>query len=254
MIELTKRGKNFLNIFMDQLGEIPDEETAIDTLDELASFTDGDTGHIERVGKLSALLAGFLGYDKEETQHIEVAARWHDVGKIAVYSVISSDRKLSPQERIKMQQHTNRGAEIIAIVLKKFNTRILELAYWIALYHHQNYVGKGYPQIDPSNKNILYKAHDMHQINKRALLGTEIIPYALIASISDCFDALVDPNRPYRKKSFSLEQATKLVLEDDFTGLTAQERFGPRITQVFKDNLSIIYDKYNEWLPKKRDI
>ncbi len=161
------------------------EEAHIEIATRLATageFRDDDTGeHTRRVGRNAAAIAHALGWSEDEVQIIFIAARLHDVGKIAIRDVIlHKPGKLEAEEVALMRTHTTIGARL----LSAGNSPLLKMAEEIALAHHERWDGKGYP----------------------LGLAAEAIPMtARIVAVADVLDALVH-ERPY-KRAWSVEEA-----------------------------------------------
>ncbi len=134
-----------------------------------------ETGpHVNRVGSYAVAI-----YDSwakanriEETDRthnrdvLRMAAMLHDVGKTGISDIIlKKPEKLSPDERHTMEKHCFMGAE----VLRNCESTFDEMARDIALSHHENWDGTGYPQ---------------------GLKAEEIPFMARITAIADVFDAL----------------------------------------------------------------
>ena len=129
--------------------------------------------HSLRVSIYSYLIGKELGLSDEECNNLEKAARLHDIGKIGVRDVVlNKPGRLTDKEYEEMKSHVNRGAEI----LKGFT--LIDHAAEGAMYHHERYDGKGYPQ---------------------GLKGEEIPLYGRIIGVADAFDAMT-ANRVYRKQ------------------------------------------------------
>jgi putative two-component system response regulator len=149
----------------------------LDTLRRLAraaEYRDDQTGqHTQRVGELSARLAGALGVPSAEVQRIRVAASLHDVGKIGVPDeILLKNGPLTAEERAVVETHTAIGADL----LSGSSSDVMNLAATIARSHHEWFDGSGYPE---------------------GLVG-EAIPLAgRIVAVADFFDA-VTTSRPYR--------------------------------------------------------
>src|SRR4051794_6551511 len=71
--------------------------------------------HAQRVLRLADLLAEGLGIDDEDRDHLRVAARFHDVGELALPANLS-DQELaySAEQRQSMMRHAGLGAEALA--------------------------------------------------------------------------------------------------------------------------------------------
>jgi putative nucleotidyltransferase with HDIG domain len=135
----------------------------------------GETGpHVNRVGSYSVAMYDSWAETNSvvETERIHnrdalrMAAMLHDVGKTGISDVIlKKPASLSHDERNIMKRHCVIGAEI----LKNCESPFDEMARNIALCHHENWDGTGYP---------------------RGLKGNEIPFMAQITAIADVFDAL----------------------------------------------------------------
>jgi putative two-component system response regulator len=168
-----------------QLGERELMKSRIAMLEQqsvAAELHDDTTGeHCYRVGRLASILAREYGLEDDVCFMIDLAARMHDIGKLAVPdSILLKPGRLTDGEREIMQQHTTAGAELLA----KSNIPQMHVAEEIARHHHEWWNGKGYPQ---------------------RLSGTGIPIAARITSIVDVFDALTHV-RPY-KPAWPVSQA-----------------------------------------------
>lgn len=129
--------------------------------------------HSLRVSIYSKMIGKELGFSDEECDNLERAARMHDIGKIGIPDrILNKPSRLDEDEYKTMQSHVTRGATI----LKGFT--LIDHAVDGALYHHERYDGKGYPN---------------------GLKGEEIPLYGRIIGVADAFDAMT-ANRVYRKQ------------------------------------------------------
>lgn len=141
-----------------------------------------ETGpHVNRVGSYSVAIydswAKANGIDENDRVHnrdvLRMAAMLHDVGKTGISDIIlKKPGSLTPDERTIMKKHCSIGAE----VLRNCESTFDEMARDIALSHHENWDGSGYPQ---------------------GLKGEEIPFMARITTIADVFDAL-SSSRAYK--------------------------------------------------------
>lgn len=120
------------------------ESAFIYTIEALArscEAADEDTGnHIVRVNRYSEELARALGMSDQFVESIAYSAQMHDVGKVHIpTSIIRKEGPLSDQEMSIMKQHPVFGARIIGDAPR------LAMAREIALSHHENWDGSGYP-------------------------------------------------------------------------------------------------------------
>ncbi len=181
----------------------------------IAEGYDEDTGqHIFRVKLLSGFLAEKLGLEEERVEQIKMFASLHDIGKIFVpKEILQKPGKLTSEEWDIMRQHTIFAKRILDVPG-------FESALNIALYHHENYDGTGYPF---------------------GLKGKEIPIDAHIVKLVDIYDALRS-SRPY-KKGFSHEEAMKIILEGD--GRTSPQHFSPELLRIFEkyaDEIKRLWD------------
>ena len=181
------------------------EASQLETLERLAlvaEFRSEDSeGHTGRVGDLAAQLGRHLGLPTGETSRLRLAARLHDIGKIAIPDqVLLKPGKLTPEEWSRMQSHATVGAQM----LSQSSSSLLKLAEEITRTHHERWDGGGYP---------------------RALKGKNIPLSGRIVAVADVFDALLD-ERPY-KKAWPKEKA---VLEIQ---TQAGKQFDPSVVKAF---------------------
>ncbi|MDR3275835.1 MAG: HD-GYP domain-containing protein [Treponema sp.] len=173
---------------------------------EASKLKDNDTGkHITRVHHYSRCMAKELfrrslypRIDADFIENIGFLASMHDVGKIGTPDdILNKEGPLSDWEWTVMKEHTKNGAFILS-------TYPDPMAREIALSHHEQWNGKGYP----------------------FQLEGEMIPLAArIVSIADVYDAL-RMERSY-KKAFPHETAMGKILE----GRGSQ--FDPALLDVF---------------------
>jgi HD-GYP domain-containing protein (c-di-GMP phosphodiesterase class II)/methylmalonyl-CoA mutase cobalamin-binding subunit len=167
--------------------EIAQTET-VRRLSMAVEFRDEDTGaHIERIGRLSTLLAEQIGMDPEFCEQLSHAAPLHDVGKVAIPdAILLKPGPLTAEERAIVETHAEEGHRL----LRGSSSSILELATTIALSHQEKWDGTGYP---------------------RGLAGETIPIEGRIVAIADVFDALTS-DRVYRK-AFPVEEAVQMMRE-----------------------------------------
>jgi putative two-component system response regulator len=182
------------------------EEQIVLHLMSAAELRDEETGgHIRRIGAYSAVLARRIGWQAPAVDSIRVAALMHDVGKIGVPDrLLRKPGKLTTEEFEAMKVHTRYGARILA----NADVPLLQLAGEIALSHHENWDGSGYP---------------------RALAGAAIPPSGRVVAIADVYDALVH-DRIYRR---ALPEREALAVMAADSG----RRFDPRMFASFLEAL-----------------
>ena len=155
-------------------------------------------GHDDRTGLLAASLAIRMKHPKDFIEIIVLAARVHDIGKLAIPKTVLSVNKLSEAERAMIESHAESGAK--ALEGAGVNAAIVSIVW----AHHENYDGTGYP---------------------RGLSGQAIPMGARILRVVDTWDALTT-DRSYRKG-----MAPAQALEE----MEAKARwYDPEVLRVFK--------------------
>ena len=155
------------------------KEVDADTFQLLESMADnidlrdpylGD--HSRRVAQLARGILDQIGMRGQEADHIVMAARLHDLGKLELPEeiLLKSDR-LSPHEQALVESYPERGAELLA-GYPDFS-RTLEMVR----HHHERWDGSGYPG---------------------RLSGSDIPFGARLIAVADSFDAMIS-ERPYRR-------------------------------------------------------
>lgn len=223
-IVITKRNVNMINTqFVLNENVIAEKDknsnmqrAVIEDLADIVESRDIETGeHIKRTKKYVEILCNALKEDerfkdKLNDKTIELivrAAPLHDIGKITVSDLILlKPGKLTDEEFNQMKLHTTNGGNIIRKILKDLgNEEFLDMAYDIAIAHHEKWNGTGYPN---------------------GLKEEEIPLSARIMAIADVFDALV-AERCY-KKPMPTDKALEIIIND------AGTHFDPSIIEVFK--------------------
>ena len=142
--------------------------------------------HTDRVADLAAEIAHALGKSPEWCEQLRLAARLHDVGKVAVPdSVLRKTGPLTIEEYELMKAHTSMGHRILAAT----STPMFQMAAEIAQSHHEWWDGGGYPL---------------------GIRGRSIALSGRIVSVADVFDALCS-ERPY-KRAWDVGEAARFVI------------------------------------------
>ncbi|MCA9066749.1 MAG: response regulator, partial [Planctomycetaceae bacterium] len=175
-----------------------------------AEFRDDDTGHhILRVGRYAAIIARAMGKDSGYVRMIEQAAQLHDVGKIGIPDhILQKPGRLTDEEFAQIQRHPSMGREILhrmgdqnrehvlehstigGRILAAAQSPLLQMAYRIALTHHERWDGTGYPI---------------------GLVGEDIPLEGRITAVADVFDAL--STRRVYKPAFPLDKCLAIISE-----------------------------------------
>jgi response regulator RpfG family c-di-GMP phosphodiesterase len=212
----------FLKSLSEQVAETEDAFTyTIYCLARAAEIRDADTAdHILRVGEYCSTIASRLKLPDHFVREIRVQSALHDIGKIHTpLSILQKPGRLDKDEWEEMKLHTVYGGRIIG------DHRHFKLGKSIALTHHENWDGSGYP---------------------KALSGNRIPVEGRIMALADTYDAL-RTQRVY-KAGFDHETAYQIILEGD--DRTLPTHFDPKVLYIFKD----MAGKFEEIFEETREV
>jgi HD-GYP domain-containing protein (c-di-GMP phosphodiesterase class II) len=183
-------------------------QVSVTLLARAAEIHDEETGnHIIRVNEYSYYLAKLAGMSDTWCDELRYSAQLHDVGKMSVDSaVLKKKGSLDESEREEMNRHTVYGYQILSASSR------LSLGAEIALHHHEQWNGNGYPN---------------------GVKGEAIPISARIVQIADIYDAL-RAERPY-KPSFSHKKSVDIITKGD-DRIDPAEHFDPRLVGLFAKN------------------
>jgi response regulator RpfG family c-di-GMP phosphodiesterase len=192
------------------------EEEALFLLGRISDFRDEETGrHLHRIGALSALFSALLGQTEEQQRLMMYSAPLHDIGKIGIPdAILHKPSKLNTDEFETIKQHTTLGYEL----LKNAKGAILVEGAGIALTHHENWDGSGYPA---------------------GLKGEDIPLSGRIVAISDTIDTLLSV-RTY-KEAWDYERVIDHLVEQ------RGKQFDPRLVDLFRENFPKFREAIEAW-------
>ena len=201
------------------------EKAFIYTIEALARACEAaeeQTGkHLQRVDRYAGALAANMGLPAEFVDTISYSAQMHDVGKIKIpTSILLKGGRLTGEEMTLMKKHTVYGEQILG------NSPRLGIAREIAISHHENWDGSGYPY---------------------GLKGSAIPLSGRITKIADVYDALRS-KRSY-KAPFSHGEAIRIFREGD-ERVSPQCHFDPELLATFF-KIEHIFEKVYESLEVK---
>jgi HD-GYP domain-containing protein (c-di-GMP phosphodiesterase class II) len=134
---------------------------------------------------LSIVLGRHLNLPEKNLNNLGLCGMMHDIGNSQIpLAILNKPGKLTPDEVQIMQSHTTLGYEL----LKSSNDMHLS-AISVALTHHEQLDGKGYP---------------------RGIDRASISDFSKIVSIADVYDAITS-NRVYQNSKTHLEAITTLT-------------------------------------------
>ncbi|MBI9102893.1 MAG: HD domain-containing protein [Spirochaetales bacterium] len=203
-----------------------------------------ETGpHVNRVASYSVELYEAWAARHNLAEHtiernrdlLRMAAMLHDVGKVGISDLIlKKPGGFSDDEYKIMKSHTFIGARLFNDKQSEFD----EMASIVALTHHENWDGTGYPgHIDITNGESL-------NTPPTALAGEEIPIFGRIVSVADVYDALC--SRRVYKKAWTEEK----VLEE--MEAMSGTKFDPELVEIFFERLNSIKNIQNKY-PEQED-
>lgn len=130
--------------------------------------------HSRRVAMLCSIFAKKLNLSPKDLSNLQIAATFHDIGKIGIPdSILLNNGKLTDEEYNTIKLHTIIASNILS------TSDIYKDICPIVYSHHERIDGKGYPQ---------------------GLKGNQIPYLAKVLTICDSFDAIVS-KRPYKEET-----------------------------------------------------
>ncbi|MDR1124421.1 MAG: response regulator [Elusimicrobiota bacterium] len=217
-LELTKHRKyleKVVHVNVEKIIEMRDN--LVDFLATIVEYRDGESGgHIKRtrlmMEELFKLLSKSKKLEKEmlkiNREDISKAAALHDIGKISIPdNILLKPGKLTPEEFEIMKTHSVKGAKLIDGMEGINPQSYVKACRDIALYHHERWDGKGYPE---------------------GLSGDNIPLAARAMAVVDVYDAIT--NKRVYKPAFSHEEALDLISKG------AGTQFDPEIAEIFVQN------------------
>jgi putative nucleotidyltransferase with HDIG domain len=189
--------RNTVNILVDEYTE--DFNVLIRLLDlTVRDYT--TLIHSINVMAMALSYASYVNLDSSQKKLLGLSALLHDIGKARINKdLLIAPRKLNEEEFMEIQKHTVIGYNILSEC--KFRNDTIKTA---ALQHHERLDGSGYP----SGR-------------------TNIDEFAQIVSIIDCYEALTNYDRVYRKAMKPLG-----ALEHIQSEIVDSRKFS---RQIFKD-------------------
>jgi putative two-component system response regulator len=157
---------------------------------------------VMRLAQYVRLIALAAGVKPQVAEMMYVAAPLHDVGKLGIpVDILRKKEKLGAPDWERIRRHPKIGAEIIG----DHDDPLLKLARQIALTHHENWDGSGYPD---------------------GLKG-EAIPWpGRVMAIVDSFEAMTTTQ--FHREPKTAEEAAAEIIRG------AGKRYDPKIVEAFK--------------------
>lgn len=143
-------------------------------------------GHSQRVGAYATRIAYKMKLSPKRIHRLQIAAVFHDIGKIGIPdAILRKPGALTPEERKAICNHPEIGTNILR------NIDLYDSINELILHHHERYDGGGYPS---------------------GTSGDELQLDTYILAAADTYDAITS-NRPYRR-SMTPQRAKEILLEE----------------------------------------
>ncbi len=171
---------------------------------------------------------GISDVEREKTRDtLKIAAMLHDVGKVAISDIIlKKPARFTPEEYAVMQAHTYYGARLFDDPQSALDA----IAADVALTHHENWDGTGYPGwVDPMSGTALKTTDDGKAVGRS---GEEIPLGGRIVAVADVFDAL-SCKRVY-KQAWNEEDVFEEIKK------LSGSKFDPELVDIFFEILPSI--------------
>lgn len=147
-----------------------------------------------------------------DLENLELAAKLHDIGKIAIpTNILNKPGKLTDAEYGMIKTHSEEGYKLLSKI------DIFDVAIEGVRYHHEKYNGFGYPD---------------------GLVGDNIPLIAQIISIADFYDALTS-DRSYRK-ALKCSEAMEIIISEKGKALN------PELVDVFYNEIKKLHECIEE--------
>jgi putative two-component system response regulator len=185
---------------------------AYERLAALAELRGGNTTrHTSGVGDLAAEIGHAIGQRPEWCERLRLAARLHDIGKVAINDrLLLKPGPLTVEEFEEIKQHTVLGRRLLSGV----STELFALAAEAAWSHHEWWDGSGYPN---------------------GLAGHSIPLSGRVVAIADVFDSLA--TRRVYKREWTRDEAARFVVSG------SGSQFDPELVEAF---VKVLVARYPE--------
>lgn len=164
--------------------------------------------HLANVARYACALGRETGMNVQELHDLRHAVPLHDLGKIGIpHDLLSRPSRFGPEEMSQIQEHTLIGFRI----LDGSRWSVIQCAARIALSHHENWDGSGYPH---------------------GLRGEQIPLEARVCAVADVYDAL-------RSRRSYKEAWSETAVLDEMLRLRGT-KFEPRLLDAFLGLLPVL--------------
>jgi putative two-component system response regulator len=194
------------------------QKVSIEAIGDMVEGYNQETGmHVKRIEAYTSIIVDNINSSDKcpagLKEIIPFASLLHDIGKIMIpKEILTKPVALDKDEFEIIKTHSKLGGEILQKANQRFYDKFgkdsyLKVAAYIAMYHHEKFDGKGYPE---------------------GLKGRDIPLCARVVSVTDVYDALRS-KRVY-KDGFSHEKSVAIIQSE------SGKAFDPEVVEVFMKN------------------
>lgn len=178
---------------------------------------------------------------KKNKDLLRIAAMLHDVGKVAISDLLlKKPERFTKEEFELIKKHTVYGALLFKMKQSDFD----EISAIVALNHHENWDGTGYPgHIDIETGEPLRVDMNGNAVPKK---GEEIHIFGRIVALADVFDAL-SSKRVY-KKAWDRKRVIKEIIK------LKGKKFDPELVDIFIDYIQVFENIKNKYPNNDKQI
>lgn len=194
------------------------ERLSVATLEALVNALEAKDpfirGHSTRVADLGALIAAELGLGDEEVEHVRMAGRLHDIGKIGVREeILNKEGPLTTEEYEQVKQHVVVGSQILAPL-----SHLGDIIAYVRS-HHERWDGQGYPDRlrgdeIPLGARTLAAAEIYDALTTARPYQEKMPPEVAVERMRDLAGSVIDPE-VYRALEAAVRRRQALVFLDD---------------------------------------
>lgn len=171
--KLNNHVKAVKGLVRDIVDEVMKSRQVMVNVIDLRTYDDYTYSHSLNVAVLSVLLGTVLKLNQEKLYRLATGALLHDTGKMFINKqVLNKPDKLTDDEFDVIKKHSELGFQYLSN-----NVDVPDDSKIVALHHHEQYKGGGYPE---------------------GLAENDIHLFGRIVCVADVYDALTS-DRPYRK-------------------------------------------------------
>ena len=171
-------------------------------------------GHSQRVAEMGASIAEELGLDADTVEHVRLAGRLHDIGKIGIReAVLNKPSSLTEEEYEHVKDHVRIGMEILSPL------KHIGITLGFVQDHHEHWDGGGYPrgirgEAISIGGRILAAADAFDALTSKRAYREPMTPAATIDLLGNLVGRLLDPG-VYAALRSVVERRKTLVFIDD---------------------------------------